>query len=465
VVGKGELPERNLEVGDLRVVRVEGDGKQQEVRAVRRVAAVVEDRVVPRVVEGEAGEALQRRVVLAQAVQQPDVVLDVDRVVVVPGADLVLLGVEVLLLARHRRRLAVLEAVVDAVVRAQRRGEEEADAEAGHAARLEVDRVDVGRVDEEVRPHVVAAFLCGELGEVLGELVLGVAPGEVAVGLVEADLAEALHHLGLGKGFGEEDHLRVDGADLLDQPLPERKRLGVRVVDAEDAHALVEPEEHDAAPFVPDRWQGVAVEVDVDDVLVLLRRVLGELDRAVGPPVEPLGVLLDPRMVGRALDGEVDGDLEAMVGRGGDQAAEAVEVAELGVERVVAALLRADRVGATGVVGRRCQRVVAALAIGPADRMDRREVEHVEAEVAHVRKAGDHVIEGAVAVGAAGLRAGEELVPGAELSALTVDEDGEGRVGLREVGALGAGVHQGSKLVVHQEREAVRLGVGGVDLG
>ena len=40
---------------------------------------------------------------------------------------------------------------------------------------------------------------------------------------------------------------------LADRPLPERERLGVRVVDAENAHALVDPEVEDALQLVPQR--------------------------------------------------------------------------------------------------------------------------------------------------------------------------------------------------------------------
>ena len=70
---------------------------------------------------------------------------------------------------------------------------------------------------------------------------------------------------------------------LVDQPLPERERLGVRVVDAEDADALLHPEQDDVAQRLPQRDAVGAIEVRVDDVLVFLRRVLGVLDRAVGP--------------------------------------------------------------------------------------------------------------------------------------------------------------------------------------
>ena len=256
-----------------------------------------------------------------------------------------------------------------------------------------------GRVDEEVRPHGVAAFALRQLGQVVGQLGLAVPPGEVGVGLGEADLGEALHHLRPGEGLGEEDDVGVLVLHLADHPLPERERLGVRVVDAEDANAVLDPEQDDVAQRVPQRREGVAVEMDVDDVLVLLRRVLGVLDRAVRPPVEPLRMLLDPRMVGGALDGEVDGDLQAVVAGGLDQPGEIVEAAELGMDGVVAAVGRADRIGAARVVRAGGQRVVLALAEGAADRMDRRKIEDVEAEIAHIGQLGDHVVEGAVAVG------------------------------------------------------------------
>src|SRR3546814_8878075 len=61
---------------------------------------------------------------LSQAVHQGDILADVAGPVPVPRADLVLLGVQVLFLAGDRRRLAQLEAVVDAVVARQRGGQD-----------------------------------------------------------------------------------------------------------------------------------------------------------------------------------------------------------------------------------------------------------------------------------------------------------------------------------------------------
>src|SRR5206468_4923243 len=51
------------------------------------------------------------------------------------------------------------------------------------AAGLEVLVEDVGRVGEQVRPHVLDDLGPGQLGEVLGQRRLGVPPGEVAVRL------------------------------------------------------------------------------------------------------------------------------------------------------------------------------------------------------------------------------------------------------------------------------------------
>ena len=81
---------------------------------------------------------------------------------------------------------------------------------------------DVGGVDEEVGPQEVRG-LPRQLGEVLLELPLLVAPGEVRVGLVEADPGQRLHHRRPGERLGEEQHVGVGLADLGEQPLPERR--------------------------------------------------------------------------------------------------------------------------------------------------------------------------------------------------------------------------------------------------
>ena len=101
--------------------------------------------------------------------------------------------------------------------------------------------------------------------------------------------------------------------DLGDQPLPEGERLGVRVVDPEDAHALVDPELHDALQLFPELAPLLGLEVEGVDVLVLLGRILGVLDRAIRAPAEPLRMLGDVGMIGSALEGDVQRQLEAVL--------------------------------------------------------------------------------------------------------------------------------------------------------
>ena len=68
-------------------------------------------------------------------------------------------------------------------------------------------------------------------------------------------------------------------------------------------------------------------------------------------------------MIGRALDGEIERQLHAVLGRGVAQPAKIVERAERGVDRVVAALRAADRIGAARIARLGVRGVVAALAV------------------------------------------------------------------------------------------------------
>ncbi len=278
----------------------------------------------------------------------------------------------------------------------------------------------------EARPHVVGR-LGRELGDVLLQVRLGVAPGVVGVALLEPGLGEGAHHRRLRERLGQPDDVGVVAGHILNQPLPELNWLGVRVVDAEERDAVVDPDlDHPAHLGVgPGR---VVVEVQRVDVLVLLRRVLGEGDGPVGARREPLRVLGDPRVVGRALQCDVHGDLEPEPSSLGDERIEVVEGPQVGVDRVVPAVGRADRVGAAGVFGAGIEGVVGALLGGLPDGVDRREVDDVEAhpgngseslgggpQGATAPRVGLFVVERAFA-------AREELVPGAGQGELTLDK-------------------------------------------
>src|SRR6476659_10800233 len=88
---------------------------------------------------------------------------------------------------------------------------------------------------------------------------------------------------------------------------------------------------------------------------------------------------------------------------------------ELGCDRLVPALGGADRPRAARVVRARRERVVPALSMRAPDRVDRGEVEDVEPEPLELRQ---HLLDAREATE----RAREELVPGAEASALAVDD-------------------------------------------
>ena len=105
--------------------------------------------------------------------------------------------------------------------------------------------------------------------------------------------------------------------DLRDQPFPKGERLGVRVIHAEDADAVVATEIHDAEQFVPQRLPVLALKIEGINVLILLRRILGVLDRAIRPMTKPLGMLADIGMIGRALEGQIHRELDASIAGGG----------------------------------------------------------------------------------------------------------------------------------------------------
>ena len=144
-------------------------------------------------------------------------------------------------------------------------------------------------------------------------------------------------------------------------------------------------------------------------------------------------------------------DVHAVLARRGAQLLEVVHGAELGVDGVVAALGGADRVRHARVVGTGDERVVAALAVLAPDRVDRREVEDVEAVLGD---RGDLLLDRVQA--APGAR--EELVPRAEARADAVDLDRQ-RLGQRGgVGAQADALDGGGDLGA--ERRVVASGLG-----
>src|SRR5918996_5907186 len=118
-----------------------------------------------------------------------------------------------------------------------------------------------------------------------------------------------------------------------------------------------------------------------------------------------------------------------MLARLFNQALEVSQSAELGMDRFVATLFRADGPGAAGVVLIRMQSAILALAMTPPDRMNRRQIENVEAQRCDIRQPPFAIFESAVPVRCRRARAREHFIPGAEAGAFAVDDDGQ-RLGI-----------------------------------
>src|SRR6516165_3242493 len=121
------------------------------------------------------------------------------------------------------------------------------------------------------------------------------------------------------------------------------------VVDPKGAHALANPKHHSVAQFSPQSLAVGIVEIDIDDVLVLLRWVFGVFDRTVGPESEPFGMPAHPGMVGGALDREVERDLDAKPCSSADETAKICKRAELRIDCTVAAFRGTNRIGASRI--------------------------------------------------------------------------------------------------------------------
>src|SRR5664279_1647148 len=124
-------------------------------------------------------------------------------------------------------------------------------------------------------------------------------------------------------------------------------------------------------------------------------------------------MLLQPGMVGRTLHGEVERDLELEPLGGRDEAAKVLQRPQFRMHGVMAAFGGANGVGASGMAFSRGHRVVAALAVGVADGVNRGQVHHVEAHRGDIRQPHDAILEGAVLAGCPALAARHHLVPSA----------------------------------------------------
>src|SRR5579883_2696147 len=150
---------------------------------------------------------MKRGVEAADAIDAGEQVAERMRRVEIPHLALIFFGVEIFFAAGLARRvfLKLKGGTVDAVARAEGGCEDQADFEGGSKAGLKERVENVGRIRPEIRTEEVGG--AGEFGEVVDQLLLRVAPGEVGVRLREAELGKAVHHLRPRESFGEEKHV------------------------------------------------------------------------------------------------------------------------------------------------------------------------------------------------------------------------------------------------------------------
>src|ERR1700676_3079372 len=91
-------------------------------------------------------------------------------------------------------------------------------------------------------------------------------------------------------------------------------------------------------------------EIEREDVLVQLRRILGKLYRAVWALPKPLPVLLDVGMVRSALECNIKSDLKPIFFGAGDKLPEIFERPQLWMNRSMTALFGADGPGTSHII-------------------------------------------------------------------------------------------------------------------
>src|SRR4029453_1213334 len=94
----------------------------------------------------------------------------------------------------------------------------------------------------------------------------------------------------------------------------------MRVVDAENAYALLDPEADDALEFFPECLPVRRIKVKGIDVLIFLGRIFRVLYSAIRAPPEPLRVLLYIGMIRGTLEGDFEGNPYPMLRGWGSKA-------------------------------------------------------------------------------------------------------------------------------------------------
>ena len=120
---------------------------------------------------------------------------------------------------------------------------------------------------------------------------------------VKPSFRQPVHHLRPRERLRQKDHVRMLAANFARSPTPRTRNgfvcgLSTRKIrtpsSIQNRKTLFSSSHSDC--------QASRLEIERIDVLIFLRRILGVLNRAVGPLAKPLGMLADVRMIGRASE-------------------------------------------------------------------------------------------------------------------------------------------------------------------
>src|SRR5262245_63333296 len=116
-------------------------------------------------------------------------------------------------------------------------------------------------------------------------------------------------------------------------------------------------------------------------------------------------------MVGGALRGEIERHFEAVLPAGRHEAAEIGESSKRGMDCIMPPLRSPDSIETARIIRASLERVIASLAIGMTNRMDRGEINDIESQTSDVRQPGDAIVERAMPTRYAPLAPRDHLVP------------------------------------------------------
>ena len=89
----------------------------------------------------------------------------------------------------------------------------------------------------------------------------------------KSNFGQPIHDPGPREGLGQKYGLGIVLLDLANQPFPEGKRLGVRIVHPENPDAVFNPEVYDAQKLLPEVLPVVVFKIKRINILILFGRI------------------------------------------------------------------------------------------------------------------------------------------------------------------------------------------------